>query len=91
MLLIIFLRHISTYLSAFFSLPVQRDSGERLTHEQVINNLDDETVSYEVGLGISNVFAETLRVSIRVETAHYETAIAWLKDLLYGAEFDKDR
>ncbi|KAF8216136.1 Metalloenzyme, LuxS/M16 peptidase-like protein [Mycena galopus ATCC 62051] len=82
---------ISTYMSAFFALPVVRQSGERLTHEDVVNKLDNETVSYEVGLGVSNSFAETFRVSLKVETAHYETAIAWLKDLMYGAEFDKER
>lgn len=84
-------RLISTYLSAFFALPVVRQSGERLSHEDVVNKLDNETVSYEVGLGMSNAFAETFRISIKVETAHYETAIAWLKDLMYGAEFDKER
>ncbi|KAJ7597129.1 Metalloenzyme, LuxS/M16 peptidase-like protein [Mycena floridula] len=83
--------HVSTYLSTFFALPVKRQSGEHLGHEQVINKLDDETVSYEAGLGISGSFAETLRVTIKVETAAYETAIAWLKDLVYGAEFTKDR
>ncbi|KAJ7038105.1 Metalloenzyme, LuxS/M16 peptidase-like protein [Mycena alexandri] len=72
---------ISTYLQ----------SGERLTHEDVVNKLDNETVSYEVGLGLSNSFAETFRISIKVEIAQYETAIAWLKDLMYGAEFDKER
>jgi hypothetical protein len=78
-------------MSAFFALPVVRQSGERLTHEDVVNKLDNETVSYEVGLGISSAFAETLRITIKVETAQYETAIAWLKDLMYGAEFDKER
>jgi len=70
---------------------VRRQSGERLTHEEVINKLDDETVSYDVGLGLSNAFAETFRVSIKVETALYETAVAWVKDLVYGSEFDKER
>ncbi|GLB36235.1 putative insulinase (Peptidase family M16) [Lyophyllum shimeji] len=83
--------YISPYLGAFFALPVKRQSGERLTHEEVVNKLDDETVSYDVALGISHAFAETICVSIKVETARYETAIAWLKDLIYGAEFDKDR
>jgi hypothetical protein len=72
-------------------MPVKRQSGEYLTHEQVINKLDNETVSYEVGLGISNSFTETLRVSIKVETALYETAVAWLKDLIYGSEFNQER
>ncbi|KAG5654101.1 hypothetical protein H0H81_007515 [Sphagnurus paluster] len=82
---------ISPYVLAFFSLPVKRDSGEYLTHEEVVNKLDNETVSYEAALGISNTFTDTFRVSIKVETALYETAVAWLKDLIYGAEFDKDR
>ncbi|KAG6877636.1 hypothetical protein C0993_005345 [Termitomyces sp. T159_Od127] len=82
---------VSIYLSAFFSLGVKRASGEYLTHEEVVNKLDDETVSYEVGLGLSNAFTDTFRISIKVETARYETAIAWLKDLIYGAQFDKER
>ena len=84
-------RHISTYLSAFFALPIQRQNGEVLTHEEVINKLDDETVSYEVGLGSSGVFSEAFRVSIKVETAAYDIAVAWLKDLVAGARFDKER
>ncbi|PFH54559.1 hypothetical protein AMATHDRAFT_123 [Amanita thiersii Skay4041] len=82
---------ISTYLTSFFTLPVVRQSGEHLTHEQVINQLDDETVSYEATLGVSESFAETFRLSIKVETKRYETAISWLHDLVYGAQFDKER
>ncbi|KAJ7293661.1 Metalloenzyme, LuxS/M16 peptidase-like protein [Mycena rebaudengoi] len=82
---------ISTYLSTFFALPVVRESGERLTHEEVVNKLDNETVSYEVGLGVSSLFSDLLRLTIKVETANYETAVAWIKDLMYGAEFDKER
>ena len=84
-------RYISAYLSSFFSLPVQRASGVLLSHEEVVNQLDNETVSYEAELGVSYCFTDIFRVSIKVEIAHYETAIAWLKDLVYGAEFDKDR
>lgn len=83
--------YMSAYLSSFFSLPVQRQSGIRLSHEEVINQLDNETVSYETGLGISGSFSETFRISIKVETAQYENAIAWLKDLVYGAEFNEER
>jgi hypothetical protein len=78
------------YLSSFFSFPVRRASGVILSHEEVVNQLDNETVSYKVGLGFSG-FTNIFRVSIKVEVAHYETAIAWLKDLVYGADFNKDR
>ena len=82
---------MSAYLSSFFSLPVKRASGVMLSHEQVVNQLDNETVSYVAGLGVSRCFKNIFRISIEVEITHYETAIAWLKDLVYGAEFNKDR
>lgn len=83
--------YLSTYLSSFFSLPVVRTTGEKLSHEEVVNRLDDETVSYEVSFGVSDAFTENFRVSIRVELASYEKAIAWLRDLVYGVSFDKER
>ncbi|KAH9982380.1 Metalloenzyme, LuxS/M16 peptidase-like protein [Lactifluus volemus] len=83
--------YIQPYLSSFFSLPVNRQSGEHLSHEEVVDQLDDQTVSYEVGLGISARFSETLRITIRVEVAKYELAVAWLRDLLYGSKFTMER
>lgn len=62
-----------------------------MTHEEVINKLDNETVSYETALGLGDQFCETLRVSFKVEAQQYETAIAWLKDLVYGSDFNKER
>ncbi|KIJ68351.1 hypothetical protein HYDPIDRAFT_106537 [Hydnomerulius pinastri MD-312] len=82
--------YISTYLAAFFSLPVKR-GNEILNHEDVVNKLDDETVSYEAVLGISDQFTETLRVSIKVETAQYVDTVKWLHDLVFGAVFDRER
>jgi len=70
---------------------VKRQSGERLSHEEVVDQLDEQTVFYEVNFGTSGMFAETLRVTIRVEVAKYELAVAWLRDLLYNSEFTKER
>jgi hypothetical protein len=70
---------------------VKRQSGEHLSHEEVVDQLDEQTVSYEVGLGISARFPETLRITIRVEVAKYELAVAWLRDLLHGSKFTKER
>lgn len=82
---------MSAYLDAFFALPVVRHNGVRLSHEDVVNQLDDETVSYRAEFGVSNSFMNTFRVSIQVEKARYETAVSWLRDLIYGSEFDKER
>ena len=84
-------RYVQPYLGSFFSLPVKRQSGERLSHEEVVDQLDEQTVFYEVSLGTSGMFPEMLRVTIRVEVAKYELAVAWLRDLLYGGEFTKER
>ncbi|KAI6005289.1 Metalloenzyme, LuxS/M16 peptidase-like protein [Pisolithus orientalis] len=83
--------HISTYLAAFFSLPVKRTSGQHLSHEEVVNKLDDETVAYESALGVSEQFTEMLRVTLKVQVGQYESAVAWLRDLIWGAIFDKER
>ena len=56
-----------------------------------MDKLDDETVSYEAELGLQGYFAETFRVSIKVETSAYEEAVRWLADLIYGSEFDPVR
>lgn len=79
---------VSAYMSAFFSLPVKTSTGERLSHEEVVAKLDDETVHYEVDLGMQYLFSETLRVGIEVEKEKYEQAIRWMKDLIFGIEFD---
>jgi len=83
--------YMDAYVDAFFSLPIVRHNGMRLTYEDVVNQLDNDTVEYGVELGVSGFFEEKLRVSIEVEVAAYETAIAWLRDLIYGSEFDKER
>jgi hypothetical protein len=57
----------------------------------VVNLLDDETVSYDAGFGVSEAFTENFRVSIKVELSSYEKAISWLRDLVYGSVFDKER
>ena len=82
---------VSVYLNAFFALPVKRSTGELLSHEEVVHRLDSDTVSYEVAVGVNGLFNDAVRVSIKVETGLYETAIQWLKDLVYGIQFDKDR
>ncbi|KAK7694817.1 hypothetical protein QCA50_002005 [Cerrena zonata] len=83
--------YMSVYLASFFSLPVKRLSGEQLSHEEVVNRLDNDTVSYDVNLGLGDKFSELLRVRIKVNVDQYETAVAWLRDLIYGSEFAKDR
>lgn len=68
-----------------------RADGTRLTHEQVIKQLETDTVSTGATLGLGSNFPELLRVALKLEVAQYATGIAWLRDLLYSAEFDIER
>src|SRR5438132_353583 len=88
---ILFYRYVNAYLSSFFSLPVTRGNVKKLSHEEVVNQLDQYTVSYDITLGNGSSFNELIRISIKAEVAKYEEAIAWLRDLLYSAEFDEER
>jgi hypothetical protein len=69
-------RYLSVLQNALYSLPVRRSSGEQLTHEEVVDQLDRDTVSYDTALGFGASFTELARISIKVETGNYETAVA---------------
>jgi Zn-dependent M16 (insulinase) family peptidase len=79
------------YQITLFNLPVTKLDGTRLNHEEVINALDKDTVSYDSGLGMDGTFNELLRMSIKVESSKYDTGIAWLRDVLFQSEFTKER
>lgn len=82
--------YMDMYLNAFFALPVTRGSGEKLSHEQVVDRLEDAFVSYSWTLG-DNGSEEMVMLYIRAESERYADAIAWLRDLLVGSHFDVAR
>ena len=78
---------LSIYLENFFNAPVKR--GERtIDFEQVVMELEKDTVGYgiDAGSGIGN--PEVLKIVLQVESEKYETAIRWFKDLLWNGIFD---
>ncbi|KAI9139952.1 Metalloenzyme, LuxS/M16 peptidase-like protein [Paraphysoderma sedebokerense] len=89
--------YIELYLEAFFILPVTKPDGTKLTHEQVVNGLNTDTVyhSNDCGLGGSNficgAFESLVRVSVKVEAKKYEKGIQWLNDLAWFSEFTPER
>ena len=83
--------YVVLYLSALFTLPLSFPDGTRLTHEEVINLLDKETIGYGAAFGVSGAASELLSVSIKVEVSKYATGISLLRDLIYHSEFAEDR
>lgn len=84
---------LTLYLSTLFSLPVTRldGSGERLSYETVVKELDEDVLEYDAAIGLGSNFSETIAVEMKVEIPQYEKAIAWLRDLLWGSDFALER
>ncbi|CAG8543440.1 8472_t:CDS:10 [Ambispora gerdemannii] len=83
--------YLEIYLDSFYSLPLIRPDGTRLTYEEVIKELNEDTVSYLCGLGAGGSFEDLLCFSIKVEANKYAKAIEFLRDLLWHTEFAVDR
>lgn len=75
------------YLENFFSSPVLRD-GKRVEFEQVIMDLEKDTVGYGITSARNLGNHEALTVHLEVEAEKYETAIKWVKSLLFDVIFD---
>ncbi|CAG8584128.1 538_t:CDS:10 [Diversispora eburnea] len=75
------------YLESFYGLPLNnKETGKQLSFEEVISELNKETISYDYSLGVGGGFGEIIRLEIKVEVR-----IQWLKDLLWNTEFTAER
>ncbi|KAJ5610458.1 hypothetical protein N7510_007177 [Penicillium lagena] len=81
---------LAVYTEAFFSIPVQRD-GKTIDFEEVIVELERDTVGYGMEGARSLGNSEMLRVSFQVELEKYNTAIAWIQELCWNSIFDVER
>ncbi|KAK8175764.1 Metalloenzyme, LuxS/M16 peptidase-like protein [Phyllosticta citrichinensis] len=81
---------ITLYKNNFFTSPIMRD-GKRIEFEQVVTELEKNTVTNRIDNGVALGNSELLRVRLSVDREKYQTAIGWLKDLLFNSIFDAER
>lgn len=81
---------LSVFTEAFFNLPVHRD-GKVINFEQVVVEIEKDTVAYTMESGRVLGNSEMMRVSFKVEVEKYSTAIAWLQELCWNSIFDVER
>lgn len=79
---------LTVYLMNFFMTPITRD-GKRIEFEDVVTELEKDTVDYDITSGPGN--GELLQITFQVEAEKYETAIDWLRTTLFDAVLDKER
>ena len=81
---------VNIFISSFFELPVRRN-GAIMGFEDVVKQLEKDTIDYTIdsAAGLDN--PELLRIRLKVEPAKYLTAITWLRDLLLHSVLDEER
>ncbi|CCG82102.1 putative Zinc metalloprotease [Taphrina deformans PYCC 5710] len=84
------LPYIGVLLHSFFLVPVERD-GKEMTYEEVVEQLELDTISYSASFGAGSGFNELVRIKLKVEVSKYATGIAWINDLLYNSILDGER
>ncbi len=79
---------IYLYMMNFFATPVMRE-GKRMEFEDVILQLEKETVNF--GMSVEGSNNEMLYASFQTEPQYYASVIGWLKTLLFDAIHDPER
>jgi Zn-dependent M16 (insulinase) family peptidase len=72
------------YLTNFFNTPIVRD-GRRIEFEEVVVELEKDTVSYSIDPSLP----ELIRIKFEVEPDKYEAAVRWVKEMLWETVFDE--
>ena len=81
---------ISVFWEMFFATPVMID-GVRVEYEKVVELLEKDTINTAITSGTYVDLPESVRIRLQVEMGKYETAIRWLRTLLWDSIFDKKR
>ena len=76
------------YMMNFFTTPITRD-GKRIEFEDVVMELERDTVAYDLDSGPGN--GELLHITFQVEAEKYEAAIEWIRTMLFDNEVDEAR
>lgn len=81
---------LAIYIEIFFASPLEVD-GQRLEFEDVIKELDRDTVGYGLDSGHSLGCSEALAIKFQVEVEKYEVVVKWLRRLMFSSIFDLER
>lgn len=78
------------YMDNFFSAPMSRD-GQVISFDQVIKELEKDTVDYGMYPGREMGNSEAIIIKMEVEVEKYHAAIRWVENLIKCSIFDLDR
>ncbi|KAH9905054.1 Metalloenzyme, LuxS/M16 peptidase-like protein [Xylariomycetidae sp. FL2044] len=74
----------------FFNTHIQRD-GKRVEFEQVVMELERDTISYTLESGSRFGDSESFLIRMQVEPSKFATAVEWLRVMMFDSLFDVTR
>ncbi|KAI1776448.1 Metalloenzyme, LuxS/M16 peptidase-like protein [Hypoxylon cercidicola] len=81
---------LSIFSDNFFNTPIQRN-GQRISFEDVVMQLEKDTVSYTLDSGSKFADSESFLIRFQVEPEKYATAIEWIRTMMFDSVFDVTR
>lgn len=81
---------LGVYLTNFFGTPIVRN-GKRIEFEQVITDLEKDTIEYSLDRGTDIDNGEMIYIHFVSEADKFKDVVQWLADLLVNSIFDTER
>ncbi|KAH9987483.1 Metalloenzyme, LuxS/M16 peptidase-like protein [Xylariaceae sp. FL0662B] len=78
---------LSLFNDIFFNSPIKRN-GKLVDFEQVVMELEKDTVSYSLEGGSKFGDTESFLIRMQVEPDKYATAIEWIRTMMFDSVFD---
>ncbi|KAI6248588.1 hypothetical protein HI914_03333 [Erysiphe necator] len=85
-----FLPLLPLFFENFFNTPIMKH-GKKVEFEDVVKNLEQDTISYNISGGESVLYDEGIAISFKIEPEKYSTAIEWIHTLIFDSVFDETR
>lgn len=81
---------MSIFMDNFFNTPIKRD-GKMVSFEDVVMELEKDTISYALNGGGRVYDPESVFLSFQVEPEKYTAIIEWIRALMFDSVFDLRR
>ncbi|KAI5865602.1 Metalloenzyme, LuxS/M16 peptidase-like protein [Durotheca rogersii] len=81
---------LSLFSDNFFNTPIQRN-GKQIPFEQVVMELERDTVRYVLEGGSRFSDTESFLIRLQVEPDKYATAVEWIRTMMFDSIFDVTR
>lgn len=81
---------MSIFMDNFFNTPIKRD-GKLISFEDVVMELEKDTISYALNGGGRVYDPESVFLSFQVEPEKYTAIIEWIRALMFDSVFDLRR